>query len=557
MVLDSVKKLLGNYVLVTTVLVTLFVSPWNSIDPVSLPKLMMLGILSCLAIGLALSVTDFYRNKNNLSFVFLCVAFFGQLILVLILDQADFAFKFYGTSGRSTGFFAYACLLFILISSAVSASKDLLRKYVLVLLGVGSALALYGLFQETGNDFYGFVNAYESNVFGTFGNPNYQSAFMGILSSVALTLVVFSRIKLKWKFSLALLVLLSIFNMTWSSDQGYFNLVAGFVAASFIYLFSKKSKLASMALLSAAAFGALILFLGILNKGPIADFIFKSSLQARGFYWRAALNMLIDNPVFGVGMDGYGEAFRASRPAWVAQSNPGLLADTAHSIPLDIGASGGFPLLIVYLGIIAFVVLSIFRTLKRQQEFDVVYSAIVAAWFAYQAQSFISINQLGLGVWGWSLGGLLIGYELNQRDETSRNVDEKTKKVKPPKQLIPAASFLLATLGLCVGVAASLPPYIAANKYYKAVQSGDALILQPSSYLKPYDKARFLYTAQIFIENKLDERAITILRDASKIYPNSFDVWSTWASIPSASPADVATAKAQMKRLDPNNPNVK
>lgn len=557
MVIDPVKRLLGNYVLAASVLVTLFVSPWNSIDPVSLPKLMLLGILSCIAIGLTISVTSFYRNNGNRVFLFLCVAFFGQLILVLMMDAADFSFKFYGTSGRSTGFFAYVCLLFILASSAVSASRELLRAYTLVLIGVGSALALYGFLQETGNDFYRFVNAYESNVFGTFGNPNYQSAFMGIFSSVSLTLIVFSRIKLLLKIPLTFMVLLAVLNMTWSSDQGYFNFVAGFVAASFVYLFSTKRKLASRGLLTGAAIGALILFLGILNKGPLAEFVFKSSLQARGFYWRAAFNMLIENPVFGVGMDGYGEAFRASRPAWVAQSNPGLVTDTAHSIPLDIGASGGFPLFLLYFAIIGFVVISISRTLKRQQEFDVVYAAIVAAWFAYQAQSFISINQLGLGVWGWSLGGLLIGYELNNRDETSRSYDQKKNKVKSPKQVIPAASFLLAAMGLCVGLAASLPPYIAANKYYKAVKSGDALILQPSTYLKPYDKARFLYTAQIFTDNKLDERAIAILRDASKIYPNSFDVWSKWALIPSASPADVATAKAQMKRLDPNNPDLK
>lgn len=556
MVIDPVKKLLGNYVLVASVLVTLFVSPWNSIDPVSLPKLMLLGILSCLAIGLAISVTSFYRNKGNRVFLFLCVAFFGQLILVLMMDEADFSFKFYGTSGRSTGFFAYVCLLFILVSSAVSASRELLRTYTLVLIGVGSALALYGFLQETGNDFYRFVNAYESNVFGTFGNPNYQSAFMGIFSSVALTLIVFGRINTFLKIFLTVMVLLAVLNMTWSSDQGYFNFVAGFVAASFVYLFSKKRKLASFVLLAVAAIGATILFLGILNKGPLAEFVFKSSLQARGFYWRAAFNMLIENPVFGVGMDGYGEAYRASRPAWVAQSNPELTTDTAHSIPLDIGANGGLPLLILYLAIIGFVVFSISRTLKRQQEFDVVYAALVAAWFAYQAQSFISINQLGLGVWGWSLGGLLIGYELNSRDETFKSNDQKTKRVKSSKQVIPAASFLLAAIGLFIGLAASLPPYVAANKYYKALQSGDALILQPSAYLKPYDKARFLYTVQILIDNKLNDRAIAILRDASKIYPNSFDLWNKWASIPSASPSDIATAKKQMKRLDINNPNL-
>jgi hypothetical protein len=58
-------------------------------------------------------------------------------------------------------------------------------------------------------------------------------------------------------------------------------------------------------------------------------------------------------------------------------------------------------------------------------------------------------------------------------------------------------------------------------------------------------------------ENKLDSRAIEVLRDATEIYPDSFDLWRSWAGISSAAPADVAHAKAEMKRLDPYNPDLK
>jgi hypothetical protein len=66
-----------------------------------------------------------------------------------------------------------------------------------------------------------------------------------------------------------------------------------------------------------------------------------------------------------------------------------------------------------------------------------------------------------------------------------------------------------------------------------------------------------LITAQVLAENKLDAQAIKLLRDASKIYPDSFDLWSRWAGLPTASPAEIATAKAQMIRLDPYNPTIK
>ena len=98
---------------------------------------------------------------------------------------------------------------------------------------------------------------------------------------------------------------------------------------------------------------------------------------------------------------------------------------------------------------------------------------------------------------------------------------------------------------------------MAANKYYKALQSGDGTVLQQSAYLKPYDRIRFLYTAQILASNNLEANAIEVLRDASIIYPDSFDLWQQWSAIPSATPAQIAKAKSEMKRLDPFNPALK
>ena len=108
-----------------------------------------------------------------------------------------------------------------------------------------------------------------------------------------------------------------------------------------------------------------------------------------------------------------------------------------------------------------------------------------------------------------------------------------------------------------VGLAVSLPPYLAANKYFKAVQSGDLALFQQSAYLKPYDKNRFLDTSRILAKNNLDKQAIEVLIDATEIYPDSFELWRNWSQIPSATTAQVAKAKSEMKRLDPFNPELK
>lgn len=550
-------RYLGMFVLLASAAVCLFVAPFNSIDPVNLPKLCLLVVLSFIAAGFAFSKIEFLKLKSNRVILLITGFFILQLCIVLLVDDRDFALKFYGTSGRNTGFIAYLSLSFLLLASLVSSSKFLLKRYVIALLSSGATLALYGIAQSRSYDFFEFDLGIGTKTFGSFGNSNFQSAYMGITAAAALTLVVYSKIKIYFKAGLFILTCLAIYNVSLSSEQGYFNFIVGIAAGTIIFLFKSRMPVLGWIALAGSSVSVLFLLLGILKIGPLAEYIFKSSLSARWFYWQAAGKMMIDHPFFGVGMDGFGDAYLQSRPASVYSSGFFTVSDTAHSIPLDIGSNGGFPLFIAYVSVILFVLLSIVRIMKRNTEFDVVFATIVAAWVAYQAQSLISINQLGLGVWGWSLSGLIIGYELNTRPNAIEGNPKSAPRGKASMQKISALAVVTTFVATSAGIAAALPPYIAADKFYEALQSGDANIIQPTAYLQPYDRSRFIFVARILQENKLEDRAITVLRDASKIYPNSFEIWNRWSAIASAKADDITRAKAEMKRLDPRNPNLK
>ena len=550
-------RFLGNYVLIAVSAVTLLVTPFNSVDPVSIPKLSLLIFVGFISIGLASRTLFIPDRRKYRTAVLLVLAFITHMTLVLLIDHRDFALKFYGTSGRNTGYIAYVGLGFLLLASLAVASRELIGKYVKVLCIVGFILTGYGIAQSLGHNLYSFNYEYESKVFSTLGNSNFHSAFMGIIAATALTLALLSSLKLHYRLALLTLVILAIYNVSLSSQQGYLNFIAGSIAALTIYLFQKRYTAFGWTVLVVFGLGIFSVLLGILDKGPLAEAIYKSSLQARGFYWRGAINIITNHPFFGVGMDGFGDWYRRSRSLEVTSFNPGIVADTAHSIPLDVGSSGGIPLLFLYLAITGLALISIFRLVKRQSDFDVYFAAIVAAWVAYQAQSLISINQLGLGVWGWSLTGLLIGYEINTRESVPIENQKAFLKGKVVTQKLSAGALVITFLTSGIGLAIALPPYLAANKFYKALQSGDANVIQPAAYLEPYDRSRFIFVAQILQENKLEDRAIVVLRDASKIYPDSYDIWNRWAGIASASPNDVARAKAEMKRLDPFNPEIK
>ena len=500
---------------------------------------------------------DFFKADKNRTALIVIGLFILQLFLVLLVDNRDFSSKFYGISGRNTGFAAYLALAFLFIASLASGATVLLKRYCIAIVGVGAVLALYGIAQSKGHDFYQFDLGIGTRVFGSFGNSNFQSAFMGITAATASSLMLFSRVKIYLRVALFPLIALALYNISLSSQQGYLNFAAGIATASVIFLLKSRKPILGWIALGLSSVAGILVLLAILNKGPLADAIYKSSLQARGFYWRAAFEMMINHPFFGVGMDGYGDWYRRARAKDYLSSGFTTVADTAHSVPLDIGSNGGFPLFLLYMGIIVLVLVSIVRIIKRSAGFDVVFTTIVVAWVAYQAQSFISINQLGLGVWGWSLSGLIIGYELNTRPDIKVESLKSGKKAKHATQSISALAVVLTFISTGAGIAIALPPYLAAGKFYKALQSGDADVIEPAAYLKPYDRARFAYVVQIFLGNKLESRAIAVLRDESKIYPDSFPMWAAWAGIPTASPSDIAKAKAEMKRLDPFNPELK
>lgn len=549
------EKYLGFYVLFASAVVSLAVIPKGSIDPISLPKLLLLTVLGFIAAGLTITRLGYwFRGSFKYIFVFV-FGFVLQSLFIFLVDSRDFATKFYGIQGRNTGLAAYLSLSFILIASAVAASINLIKKYVMVLLGVGTTISIYGVFQFNGKDFYSYTNIYSSKIFGTFGNPNFQSAFMGIFGTVCVVMILFSQWSILSKGILSVFTGLSLFNILNSSDQGLLTLAVGVWASIVCYAILKKIKVVALLLGALGVVLGLLVLLGIFNKGPLAEVIFKSSLQARGFYWGAALKMLADNPFTGVGFDGFGDSYRRYRSADAALWGPETTADSAHNVLLDIASSGGVILALMYIGLIVLTFKSIYRVVALEKILDPFFLSIVGAWFAYQAQSLISINQLGLGIWGWSLTGLLIGYGLKLESGSSTLIkkgnSKKHQEALPPLAVV--TTFVFALLSLVI----TIPAFAASKNFYDSLATGDPSKIQNSVYQNPKNRFFYIYVARVMLSNSYDKEAIKILEDASILYPDATEIWQVWSTIPTAPQVQIDRAKSELRRLDPFNPNLK
>jgi hypothetical protein len=261
-------------------------------------------------------------------------------------------------------------------------------------------------------------------------------------------------------------------------------------------------------------------------------------------------------------MDTYGDWYRQLRDDQ-ALINPGpnTITNAAHNVILDQFAYGGWPMLLAYLAIFPLVILAISRVTLRSREFDFTFISLAVAWICYQVQSIISINQIGLAIWGWILGGSLIAYEKVTRDNQSADIKQLTsngRRIKN-KESLGISPLMTGILGAVVGLLIAVPPYSSDSAWNSALKSGDLnkieKALQPS-YLTPQNSNRYVALFQLLESNKLFDLSYKYAKTATEFNPDSFEAWQILYYSQMATPAEKALAKNNLLRLDPLNPNI-
>jgi O-antigen ligase len=557
------NDVLGKILIWTALLATLLVLPWTTFDPINVPKLAVISIGGFIAAALLVVNFSAIRSFQNRLLLIFVALFILDLAIVLLFSGDNFYQGLFGTFGRATGFVAYLSLTFLLLAAAIAASKELMIRFSLVLLFSGLLSNVYGLFQSFEIDAFKWVNQY-SPVIGFLGNPNFQSSFIGFSGIAAFSFLMSKNTKSILKASIiAYLILTCYVIKATDSQQGFLVLLGGIGIIVLVWIPKSKFKFLMYPSLFLGLLSVFLITLGSLNKGPLASLLYKLSVTYRGDYWQAGWKMTLEHPLLGVGLDGYGDWYRRVRTLEATlRRGPEVTSNAAHNVLLDLSSNGGFPLVTIYLAILVLVVRAIFKVLKRTQDFEPTVTGLIAVWVAYIAQSIISLNQLGLAVWGWIISGLIIGYEIQTREkfaETSEKPAVKnSRKIRDIKVTKTSPQVLLAMfVGFLVGALMGLPPVIASTQYLSALKSQDAKQVEKAAYIWPMSPYPMGQVAITLANNNLQPEALKILTDGVSKFPNEFSMWRLLSEIPNASPEQVIEAKRQMKRLDPLNPNLK
>jgi O-antigen ligase len=542
-------------------LVTIFLTTSGVTDPVNAPKFFLAGGFAT-ALGTLFFAFNFRENLSK----FRWLIAFNLLFLLSALgstlnSSSPLTQNLYGVYGRNTGLLTYLFLSLALLGALQLRRVEQFNWIIHGLFVAGFLNVAYCGWVLIFGDFLSWNNPY-GNILGSFGNPNFIGAFLGMFITGMVGYLLKPGLNLKFRVGIAFTSLVAFIEILEShAVQGIVVTSSGMALVFFFKVRSvSRGSLPSVVYTMFVSVIGGLSILGALQKGPF-DFIYKRSVSLRGSYWNAGVEMGMSRPWTGIGMDAYGDWYRRARSLNAVTEMPGLntVTNTAHNVWLDLFAYGGFPLLLSYLLILSLGAFAIFKIVRRNKVYDSVFVVLTSVWACYHLQSIISINQVGLAIWGWVLTGALVAYEkITRATVPDLSANNKSRKITVSNSQI-VSPRLVAGVGFVVGLFIALPPLNSDMKWKSALDSGDAtkvMATLESSPMVPANSTRFAEAAKILAQSNLFDQSRIAALKGIEFNEDSFDCWKILFFLSTSSLDEKKLAIENMKRLDPLNPDV-
>jgi O-antigen ligase len=530
----------------------------NGTDPVNIPKLLLLGAFAGLVLGNVVVAKLYKENKV----IFNLVGFFIiALTIPLIFASAPLVQQLFGISGRNTGFLAYLFLAILFLGAATlpRASDYQAIPRAILIAGYGSAFVC--LLEILDINLMGAVNIFGA-IIGTLGNPNFVSAFSAMMSVGAFALALGPRLIVKQRIVYGFLSLLSLYLVFMSkSFQGFGAASIGFFLTLLLLLFYKQAWVLFSAIGVLGVVGGSLVLVGLFDKGPLASVVYQYSLPIRFQYWQAGLRMLSDHPFTGVGLNSYGDWYRFARdPDALVTPGATVTTNVAHNVYIDFASNGGFPLLIAFTLLFAASIYYSLKALRTLREYNTLFVSCLAVWIVYLIQAFISIDQLGLAVWGWIIGGALIGISRNilQVSEPTREKFGKVSEIQKSRTIERnATNALIPQLLLFFVFIGSVTPAFKADLDWASARKTDqAQVIGDQLKKWPQDEIRFTSGVYAFLRSNLLNEALPLTEEGLRLFPRSSVLWNYLYQNPVSSSQQKNLAREKLRELDPLNPAV-
>ena len=532
-------------------LVTLFVWTASTLDPVNLPKMFLLVIFSFALLPGVITRICGQERSNIPTFVILNLLLMIWVLVATFTSDTNPIQSFFGVNGRSTGGLTYLSFSLVALATFYISAPKLNLKLLSGLAISGTVNLIYcGFVILTKSDPIPWTNVY-GNILGTFGNPNFISSFLGIFNVVVFAKILEQNL-IKSKTAVATgLLLLSVFEIIDSqSRQGLIVTALGCGGVLTYRVFKTKINLTvKFITLFFYLFGGVLAGLAMLQIGPLTSFIYKLSVSIRGAYWRAGWETMLQNPLLGVGPDSFGDWYTRVRDTRaMVVPGPDVFTNSPHNVFIEQGVNGGIPLFLMYLITQIYILFCGLRFLKKSSEFNFIFAASFFGWLGFTAQSLISINQIGLAVWGYVLGAITVAISTQSTVKTIGHPIGLNKSKTQKNEF----RNILGFGGAVVGLIFALPPFYAEANWRTALSSKNLDRIVSAADEWPPSTDRYIQVSKALYENKFNQESLDFVRKGLEFNANNARLWYFLYQLPNSTQVEKEAAKSKLKILDPN-----
>jgi O-antigen ligase len=529
-------------ILLLVVLLNLLVFPLTTAS-ITLPKFYLLIVIQTLCLY-SLSQNLNYKNSGYLRyFIYLFILFLIIIITSGIMAKQNFDFILIG-SERHLGLLTYSSYFTIFVYFLVYVSRDIMIYFERFFFVQGFFLTIYGLLEVNGYDPLNFGSSKETGISLTFGNSNFASAYLGILISFNLYIIFFKKLRIQNKIIVGILVIFQIWLILKTlSIQGVFLILIGIILV--LILFIKKINLNNSKLLKKIIFIFLLVSLNLIFLfKTLIDLSDTTSFKDRLDSWKIGIQMISDYPLFGLGVDSYGDwypRYKSFESLKINNFDFFYINDQPHNIFVQIGTNFGVIAVFIYL-LIFFTIIKIgIGFVLSRPELDS-YNYLVIIWVLYLVQSLVSIETHALSAWAWVCAGCIVGLYSQTLATGQSNFILGKPLLKRGKAKV---------LHLSIAVIISFLPLIFMSKvllnniyFLKETKLGSKLDLSQNIEIRAIAQRMFqLSTDSHLLDQRLmtvellyfgyrqPDLAIKLVKDNSIKYPQSLINWTLFADI--------------------------
>ncbi|MBU0982124.1 O-antigen ligase family protein [Patescibacteria group bacterium] len=314
--------------------------------------ILRLGILFVLFLALLKFLFEKKQKLNLNRFTSTPALFIYAMLFVIFLStilSPQMLSTIWGSYERGIGLIQWLTFGIYFLLLLLFLDKKSLGKGITILIFTAMLVALYGILQSQGFDpiFKGYNTDFlEGRIFSTIGNPDFLAQFLAPVIALGIFLA--------WSQKKPLLIIPSTISLIaliqTESRASFLGLALGTLIFLLLITKNKKRLLAGLAALG-LIFILLIQFNSpLISRFQLTDENFRS-VHSRLLIWKAAGSLIADHPILGTGPDTFGIRFPEylNKDFYYLEENLNLSADRSHNEILEMGTTGGLPLIALYI----------------------------------------------------------------------------------------------------------------------------------------------------------------------------------------------------------------